>query len=298
MSFLRNLVIGGLILASSLVQAQGTAEGAPDVLILGDSQLTFGAGVAFVEEMQSLAGSCGLDAGATTGIIGVRSSSIASWTALRGAARGAICDVDPKWNVNAAAYGSLSPGTNPYVQIGRGAQFQFCTPNRSPLQSVFAEGYYTPDLLVFFLLGNAADRWAGSAAAALQDVEALMAHLRPGQPCIFMTSAPPFRERSIRVRQQAQDNLAQAFAEVGSHCSFVPGLTPETIRENQGNAANFRRNASGEVRDPFHPTEAAARRFLTLRRAALCEAIQQQLGTDQAWLGGADHDTAISVQDW
>lgn len=274
-----------VFMAAGTVQAQGTAEGAPNVLMLGDSQLTFGAGEAFLDEMQSLAGNCGLDDGATTGIIGVRSSSIVSWTGRSAAAKATICDVDRRWNVNAAAYGTLSPGNNPYVQIGRGAQFQFCMPDRLPLQSLFADGYYAPDLLVFFLLGNAADRWAGNAASALRDVEALMADLRPGQPCIFMTSAPSFRERSIRVRQQAQDNLARAFIEADSHCSFVPGLTPDTIRENQGNAANFRRDASGAVRDPFHPTEAAARRFFNLQRGALCQAIQHQLGADLAWRG-------------
>lgn len=274
------LMVGCLVTAAATSLAQGRAEGAPDVLILGDSQLSFGAGEAFLDELQSMAGRCGLEAEATTGIIGVRSSSIASWTGQSKTAKGAICDVDPRWHVNAAAYGTLSPGENPYVQIGRGEQFQFCVPNQSPLQSVFADDYYAPDLLVFFMLGNAADRWAGSPASALQDVKALMADLRPGQPCIFMTSAPTFRERSIRVRQQAQDNIEHAFAEAESHCSFVPGLTPDTIQENQGNAANFRRNASGAVRDPFHPTETAARSFLGLQRGALCRAIQHQLGRD------------------
>jgi hypothetical protein len=74
--------------------------------------------------------------------------------------KGAICDVDPKWKVNAGVYGTLSQGKNPYVQIGRGAQFQFCRPTVSPLQAVFADGYYAPDLVIFFLMGNATERWA------------------------------------------------------------------------------------------------------------------------------------------
>lgn len=274
------LMLGCFAMSASTSLAQGTAQGAPDVLILGDSQLTFGAGEAFLDELDAMAGRCGLEAGTTTGIIGVRSSSIASWTAESKAAKGAICDVDPKWNVNAGTYGTLSQGENPYVQIGRGAQFQFCSPGQSPLRSVFADGYYAPDLLVFFMLGNATERWADSPDAALQDVRSLMADLPPGQPCIFMTSAPPYKEKAVRLRQQAQDNIERAFAKSGSQCSFVPGFTAATIEENQGNAANFRRNGSGGVKDPFHPTEAAARKFLKLQRGALCSAIERQLGGD------------------
>lgn len=271
------ILLGCFVMAASTSLAQGTAKGAPNVLILGDSQLTFGAGAAFLNELNSITGSCGLAATATTGIIGVRSSAITSWTAKGRSAKGAICDVDPKWKVNAAAYGTLSQGENPFLQIGRGPQFQFCNPDKSPLQSVFTDGYYAPDLIVFFMLGNAAERWAGSPDAALQDVRALMADLPRGQPCIFMTSAPPYRENTIRLRQKAQDNIERAFASAGGQCSFVPGFTADTIRENQGNAANFRRNKSGGVKDPFHPTEAAARKFLKLQREALCMAIERQL---------------------
>jgi len=272
------LILGCWVMAASTSLAQGTAKGAPNVLILGDSQLTFGAGEAILDEMQAMAGSCGLEVGATTGIIGVRSSSIVNWTAQSKAAKRAICDVDPKWNVNAAAYGTLSQGKNPYVQIGRGEQFQFCSPDRSPLQAVFADGYYAPDLLIFFMLGNAAERWARSPDMALKDVRALMADVPPDQPCIFMTSAPTYKEASIRLRQQAQDKIERAFAQTDSQCSFVPGFTAATIRENQGNAANFRRNASGAVKDPFHPTKSAARKFLKLQREALCKAIKRELG--------------------
>ena len=264
--------------APGVCLSQGTARGAPDVLVLGDSQLTFGAGVAFVDELADMAGSCGLAVGSTTGVIGVRSSAITSWTGTSKSAKGAICDVDPKWKVNAGAYGTLSPGENPYVQIGKGAQFQFCRKGVSPLQAVFADGYFAPDLVIFFLMGNAAERWAGDRNAALQDVRALMADLPKDQPCIFMTSAPPFKEKAVRERQQAQDNIESAFAGAGSHCTFVPGFTPATIAENQGNPANFRRNDAGAVKDPYHPSEAGARRFLKLQRPELCKAISKQLG--------------------
>lgn len=60
--------------------AQGEARGSPDVLVLGDSQLSFGAGIAFVDLLTHMAEECGLAPDATTGVIGVCSSSLASWS--------------------------------------------------------------------------------------------------------------------------------------------------------------------------------------------------------------------------
>ena len=253
-------------------------QGSPDILILGDSQLSFGAGVAFVELFKAMRGDCGLGRDATVGVIGVRSSTLQSWTSTGRSAKSAICDVDPKWKVNAGVYGTLSQGENPYVQIGRGDQFQFCSPERSPLEAVLHDGYYQPELVVMFLMGNATERWAESPEAALQDVRSFLTDLPKGQPCIFMTSAPPYGEKSVRKRQKAQDNIEAAFAKAGRQCGFVPGFTPETVAENMGNAANFRRKASGKVKDPYHPTEAAARKFMALQRGALCRAVAVQLG--------------------
>jgi len=261
----------------ALASLQPAAAQGPDVLILGDSQLSFGAGTAFVDLLTKMAGSCGLEAGSTTGVIGVRSSSPASWTANTKKGRAPICNVDPKWRVNAGAYGTLSRGKNPYVQIGQGPEFQFCRAGSSPLEAVFKDGYYSPRLVILFFLGNAADRWADSPDAAAADLRAVARDLPKGQPCIVMTTAPPYGGKVVALRQKAQDNLARAFASGASHCSFVPGLTAATIAENQGNAANFRRKPSGRVKDPFHPTEAGARRFLSLRRAAICEAISKQM---------------------
>jgi hypothetical protein len=74
------------------------------------------------------------------------------------------------------------------------------------------------------------------------------------------------------------DPITYPFASAGGQCSFVPGLTEATIRENMDNPTNFRRSSSGKVKDPYHPTEAAARRFMRLQRDALCKAISGQLG--------------------
>jgi hypothetical protein len=270
--------ITALALLTNAPATSAEVPGSPDILVLGDSQLTFGAGVAFVDLLDRMAGDCGLPSGAKTGVIGVRSSSLVSWTGRTKTAKGAICDADPKWNVNAGAYGTLSQGANPYVQIGRGTQFQFCSKGLSPLEAVFQGGGYSPRLLIMFLMGNATERWAENPAAALQDARSFVADLPRGQPCIFMTSAPPYGEKAVRLRQRAQDNIEKAFASLNGACSFVPGFTEATVRENLGNAANFRRTASGKVKDPYHPTETGARRFLQLQKPALCKAIAEQLG--------------------
>lgn len=274
------LVFGmGLVLVLMRPGA-GFAEGrfrSPDILVLGDSQISFGAGQAFVDFFGDLGADCGLSADMTVGVIGVRSSSLQGFTAQRGAARGAICNVDAKWRVNAGVYGVLGDRKTPYRQIGHGRDYQFCRAGQSPFQAMFGKGYYMPRLLVLFFLGNATDRWAGSAAAAAEDVRRTVQDLPADLPCVFMTTAPPFAARDVRQRQKAQDHVARAFAATGGRCSFVAGFTAQTIAANQGNAASFRRKASGMVKDPYHPTRAAAARFLALRRSALCRAIAAQM---------------------
>lgn len=272
-------IVYAMVLCGLCLTGAGRAEvrGSPDVLVLGDSQLSFGAGKAFVALFEGMRGDCGLDRRATVGVIGVRSSSLQAWASPAKAAKGAICDIDPKWKVNAGVYGTLSQRENPFVQIGRGEQFQFCAPDRSPLQAVFHDGYYRPQLVFTFLMGNATERWAESPKAALQDATSFLADLPAGQPCVFMTTAPPYGEKTIRLRQKAQDNIEAGFAVAGGPCSFVPGFTAATVAENMGNPANFRRHASGKVKDPFHPTEDAARKFLTLQRDAICKAVAEQL---------------------
>jgi hypothetical protein len=281
-----------LSLVSSPLMAVAETHGAPDILVLGDSQLSFGSGVAFVEVLSGLAGQCGIKKDATVGVIGVRSSSVQSWTGTTKRAKGAICNVDPKWRVNAGVYGTLSQGKNPYVQIGKGEQFQLCVPNLSPLKAVFDHGYYNPDLVIFFLMGNAAERWAGSYDAALADVRAFVGDLPRMQPCIFMTSAPPYDKKIVALRQRAQDNVERAFVAQGKTCSFVPGFTAQTIAANQGNKQHFRRKPSGAVKDGFHPTEQAARIFLKLRKDALCTAIRQQLTGNVLAPQSQDRDVA------
>ena len=269
-----------VIVFGVISQRAAVAEGnfkSPDILVLGDSQLSFGAGVAFVEFFKSIEGSCGIKRGSSVGVLGVRSSSLTAWTANDAGGKKSICDIDPKWKVNAGSFGVINQTKNKYVQIGQGEAYQFCEAGQSPFQSMFADGYYNPKLFVMFFLGNATERWANSAADAQFDVERTVRDLPPGMPCVFMTTAPAYTEKVVRQRQQAQANIEKAFVTSGKRCSFVRGYTPSTVGANLGNAANFRRKPDGSVKDPYHPTEDSARQFLSLVKADLCNAIQKQL---------------------
>jgi hypothetical protein len=249
----------------------------PDVLVLGDSQLSFGAGVAFVEFFKKNGAACGLPKAASIGVIGVRSSQLVAWTARDAVGKKSICDVDPKWKVNAGSFGVINKTNNKYVQIGQGDAYQFCKPGLSPFQAMFTEGYYNPKLLVLFILGNATERWANSEAEALNDVRRTVRDLPDGMPCIFMTTAPAYTQKVVTQRKQAQDNVEKAFAKVGKRCSFVRGYTDATISANLGNPANFRRKPDGSVKDPYHPTEDSARQFLSLIKNDFCKAIRSQM---------------------
>ena len=108
----------------------------PDILVLGDSQLAFGSGPAFLNFFSNIKNRCKPNqrqAGnlaklgkMSVGVIGVRSTSLASWSARKGRGKDKICKVDRKWKSNAATFGVVNSTNNKYVQIGKGAQYQFC----------------------------------------------------------------------------------------------------------------------------------------------------------------------------
>jgi len=263
----------------------------PDILVLGDSQLTFGAGPAFLEFFQDIKAHCSPDTDQkrdleklghmSVGVIGVRSTSLPSWTARKGRQKGLVCDIDPKWKVNAGTYGAINQSSNPYVQIGSGKTYNFCKKGKSPFEAMFEDKYYMPKLFIMFFLGNSARRWANSKDAAFSDVKETMRQLPPGMPCIFMTTAPAYRKKTVDLRLAAQKNVQQAFEETGMRCDFVPGLTPETVAANLGNKHYFRLNKAGKVKDPYHPNRKAAKNFFAVEMDDICKAIFHQVEDKQ-----------------
>ena len=259
----------------------------PEILILGDSQISFGSGPAFLEFFTDIKAHCDPNPQQTknldqlgemrVGVIGVRSTSIGSWVAREGPLKDTICEEDRKWRVNAGTYGFVNMTDNKYVQIGKGAEYQFCAPQKSAFEEMFREDYYYPRLLLMSFLGNSARRWADNPKAAISDVEERMSQLPGDIPCIFMTTAPAFSPEIVELRLRAQKNLMAAFEETNSRCTFVPGATPATVAANQGNTHYFRLNKDGMVKDPYHPNERAAKNFFALEMGGICNAIFEQI---------------------
>ena len=208
-----------------LAMRPALAQEQPDILILGDSQISFGAGEEYLKYFKDLETHCA-DHGARPRLlaklgdrdaaaIGVRSTSIHSWTTTRGGARGQLCDVDKQFGVNAGAYGIDGNNKRVFIQIGRGKSYQFCTPGKTGFQNAFAEGYYKPKLVVLAFLGNAPDRWIDDPELALKDARDTVAQIPDDIPCVFMTTAPVFLKKTNDKRMKAQRIIADAFAKEG-----------------------------------------------------------------------------------
>jgi hypothetical protein len=281
-------ILGTVLNAAIMTTSASAADFvSPEILILGDSQISFGSGPAFLEFFTDIKEHCHPNPQQTNnlkrlgemrvGVIGVRSTSIPSWIARRGAAKDTICEEDRKWRVNAGTYGFINMTKNKYVQIGKGKEYQFCAPKKSAFEEMFREDYYDPKLLLMSFLGNSARRWADSPEAAISDVEEMMRQLPPSMPCIFMTTAPAYSAKIVDLRLRAQKNLMSAFEKTGSRCTFVPGATPDTVAANQGNKHYFRLNKSGMVNDPYHPNQRAAENFFALEMDGICNAIFDQI---------------------
>ncbi|MEM8654935.1 MAG: SGNH/GDSL hydrolase family protein [Pseudomonadota bacterium] len=289
MTFLSRVFAACLALVPASLAAQPADFQSPSIVILGDSQIPFGSGPVFLEFFENIKSHCpptpqqaaNLEvlADMKVAVIGVRSTSLHSWTAKMGRAKGAICDVDPKWKVNAGTYGFINTTGNKYKQIGQGEAYQFCEKDQSAFQTMFRDGYYEPKLILLSFLGNSAKRWAGSYDKALEDVQKMNAQLPAGVPCIFMTTAPSYSKKITDLRLKAQANVKRAFAESGSQCSFVEGATPQTVAANQGNKKYFRLSKSGKVKDPYHPNEKAAKTFFMIAMDDICTAVYDQIDT-------------------
>lgn len=259
----------------------------PEIFVLGDSQLTFGAGPVLLDFFDNLNARCAAaghagrviearDGALRVGVLGVRSTAIHSWVARSGRGKAMVCAKDKTWGVNAGAFGQLSMTGKKWEQIGEDPHNQFCKKGRSPFEEMFAGGYYDPKLFVMFFLGNATGRWAKSPKSALKDVEALAAQLPADTRCLMVTTAPSYKKSSNRRRLKAQETLKAAFAKTGNRCAVVSGFTPETIAALQGQARFFRRRKDGSVKDPFHPNSGGAKAWLAKTAPALCAAIAAQ----------------------
>lgn len=295
------------VLATALIMAwAGHARAgqfqSPDVFVLGDSQATFGAGPPLLKFFQTLETSCApywtpkeLSTATDTlkpdderrvGVLGVRSTSIHSWVATRGRAKGHICNKDPTWGVNAASFGAFGSRDygdvlREYQQVGETPHTRFCAAGRAPFAEMFKNGYYDPKLFVMFFLGNSASRWAGAPRNAATDVAALEKLLPPGMPCVIATTAPTYRKKTNIRRLKAQRRLRAALFAGGRRCKMVDGLTRTTLSTLQGAPKFFRRRKNGSVKDPFHPNDRGAEAYMAAVTPALCRAVADALNAHE-----------------
>lgn len=257
-----------------------------DIMILGDSQLSFGSGNAFQSFFSSLGQRCkgtGLPDEVLTkisnlrvGILGVRATGLHTWLSRTRKGKRMICVPDPAGLVNASVYGALRYGRSKWVQVGRSRNHRFCKPGRSGFEAIFAEKRYRPRLVIMNYLGLSAWRWTKRSRVET-DFKELDRQLPRDTSCVVFTSAPTYTAKINRPRLKAQGNLKEVLGRSGSRCTFVPGLTPKTVKALQGNARLFYRRSNGTVKDPFHPNPAGAQRYLSLRRPAICRAVADAL---------------------
>ncbi|MEP3347102.1 MAG: SGNH/GDSL hydrolase family protein [Litoreibacter sp.] len=266
--------------------ASGFAQSKPDVLILGDSQISFGAGAVYLDFFDNLNRHCGSvmskaqlsDLGkARTLALGVRSTSLHSWIARSGASKGTICDVDKKYGVNAGVYGVNGNSERKFIQIGKERGFRYCARNESAFEGAFKNPANHPKLLVLNFLGNSEKRWSESQSAADADVRKTLQQIPSDVPCVVLTTAPVFSKQTNDKRMAAQTRLERALEKAGSRCQLVKGYTSQTRNAIEGKSQYFRRNKSGKIIDPHHPSEAAIRQFMKSTGPKICEAMASVL---------------------
>jgi len=260
----------------------------PKVLVIGDSQISYGAGKVYLEffdqlkqELPKLTQNPTVLAkleNLETAAIGVRSTSLLNWTIREeGKIKDVICEVDKRWGVNAGVYGIEGNKKRKYINIGLGEAYQFCHKGQSAFEAMFEDGYYKPELLVLAFLGNSAQRWSQAPEKALADVKATMSQIPSDVPCIYLTTSPSYDVETNDMRWIAQAHIKQAFETHGSRCTFVSGFTDATVKAAQGNKAFFKTNDEGVVTDIHHPNLDAARKFFELRKDDLSRAVVEQV---------------------
>ena len=285
-------MINNTIIAASLLYVAFTSIAtaadfkAPDIFVLGDSQILFGAGETFQNFFENIHDNCAFNpdtnnkfpnlSNPSVGVLGVRSTGLHSWVKKDAEAQKRICTIDPNWNVNASTFGVINLSDDQFLQIGQEEPFKFCQQDKSAFEAMFSQARYDAKLFVTFFLGNSAKRWSQSLDEAKQDAIAIASQIPAQMPCIHMTTAPAYRKNNIDRRIMAQDNIQKAFEETNNHCAFVPGITPETIKANLGNNLHFKTDDEGKVKDPFHPNQIATERFLSIKKADICKAIITQ----------------------
>lgn len=273
----------GVLGSQSAAVAQTSNELKPEILMIGDSHLSFGARKVFqnffedfekrCRAYETMPGHARAISKLRFALMGVKSTALHNWVMAKQRYKRMVCIPDPKWPVNARLYGFRGQPDGNYVQLGEYPGLPFCRQSLTPLQAVFK--WVEPRLVVLYFMGNTIDRWAASRKTADNEVRALVDQLPPGTGCVFTTTSPVYRPKDNLRRLAAQRNIQAAFTNHKASCSFVPMLTPSTVAAIEGKAVYFRRHRDGRVKDPYHPGTPATHRLLSLQEEPFCKAVMQ-----------------------
>lgn len=289
----KNWAVSGLFaltLSLSSVSAQSLAD--PDLLVIGDSQILFRGGPAYVDHFSKLAETCGAlipkraadfktHFSGDVGVAGVRAAAINSWLAREGKQKDTLCVPQKSWPKNARGFGALHTPDQKFHQTASDGNYPLCQPDQSPMEALFKGVAIKPKLLVFSMLGGYSKNWAKDEALAHKHAAELAAQVPKNTPCLYLTTAPSFSENHNSDRLKGQDHFFDGIQKAGGACLPVRGLTDETISAFQGNNKFYKTREDGTVRDVFHPNDLGVRTFLKKVSPAMCQALVSLIDRDQ-----------------
>lgn len=279
-------------ITASLSSASAQSLADPDLLVIGDSQILFRGGPAYVDHFSKLADTCGalIPERATdfkthftgaVGVAGVRAAAINSWLAREGKEKDALCVPQKSWPKNTRGFGVLHTPDQKFHQTGSDGNYPLCQPDQSPLEALFKGVATKPKLLVFAILGGYSRKWAKDEALAQKHAAELAAQVPENTSCLYLTTAPSYSGKQNAPRRKGQDHFFDGIEKAPGACLPVKGLTDETISAFQGNSKFYKTRDDGTVRDVFHPNDLGVRTFLNKVTPAMCQALVTLMDRDQ-----------------
>lgn len=258
-----------------------------DVFVLGDSQILFNGGEAYLNFFLELNTLCAPSdrkvfqatanlerlTSANVGVLGVRGAGINSWVSQEGPEKDKICIPQKTWPVNARGFGRLRTEKKKFLQIGKHVHYPLCEAGQSPLEALFKTVEIKPKLFVIAMTGKRARFWSKKPELADSDARRLAAQIPVDVPCIYMTTAPTYRKRENDWRTHGQNHFFNALKKHGTTCGLVSGYQPKTIAAFQGNKTYFKTGEDGKVEDAFHSNPTGQEAFLGLVAEDVCGVI-------------------------
>lgn len=255
-----------------------------DILVIGDSQILFRGGSAYVDYFTNLAATCGKIVPGRTddlktylmgnvGVVGVRGASINSWLDRKGKEKDRLCVPEKTWPKNARGFGVLHNDKQKFEQLSASGTYPLCVADQSPIETLFKDVGIKPKLLVLSILGKQSEFWEMDEALAHSDAEDLAKQIPASTPCLYLTTAPNFAAHQNALRKTGQDRFFDGLSKNPGACVPVKGLNGDTIAALQGNKAFYKTGKDGKVRDGFHPNDQGIRTFLKTVTPSLCHAV-------------------------